>query len=307
MKRIVFFFMLLLILCGCAVAPPNLEKPQSNHGAEIDMGIQTRSPQPKSTISSQEKRDFYKIQVANKDLNIKKMMELVHGKKQLNLFKKEKKGRQIGQIDGVKHTWEKTENNGILYTNDRSAKEPDKKKARQEAQDFIERFNIKFNLSFSKDNEKKDEDGSYTFCYIQTWDGIKVMGNKTVYLPDNDEKPIHGSYIEVNVDETGIASIFLQQVFDVKKKVKSYQTGKDLIAQDKIVKAAKKHYENLYADLKETARMAIQDVAVIYMPYKENNTQYFIPVYEIAIGEKGRKESIYMLMDAVTAYVYYAQ
>lgn len=306
MKQIVFFCMLSFVLCGCAVISPISEETKSNRKTDIDMEIQTSSPEPDAEISSLEKEKYSKLEVVNKDIDAKKIMELIHNNKQLEFFKKRKGGEWTAQIDGINYTWEKT-GSSLIYTNDKKIKETDKEDARKFAEDFIKRFGDSLNLSYSKASENKDEDGCYTFCYVQICEGINVMGEKTIYLPNNTEKAIHGSYIEITVDGTGIVSLFLQQVFDVKRTVKSYQREKDFINENKILETAKKHYEKLYADLKEKAEMEIQDIRVIYMPYEEGNAQYFIPVYDVTIHEKARKEPICMMMDAVTAYVYYAQ
>ena len=321
MRRIMFLAVLSLVLCGCAIISNDSKVTKSSNETDIQIKFQTSTSNPNTTklqeassrpvsdISSPEKDmvNCSKFEVVNKDIDVKKIMKLLYEKKSLNSFKRGKTGEWVSQIDGVYHTWQKIENGGVIYFSDRKIEKTDKDKARRAAEDFIKRFCSNFNLSFIKESEKTDEDGCYTFCYAQTCEGIRVMGNKTVALPNNDEKSIHGSYIEVTIDGAGINSLFLQQAFDVKKTVKSYQAEKDFIVRDKILETAKKYYKKLYTDLKDKAEMEIQDIQIIYMPYIEGNVQYLIPVYDLSIKEESRKEPICMLMDTVTAYVYYAQ
>ena len=71
MKRIVFFCMLSFV-CGCAVTPPISEKVESNRKTDVNMEIQMSGPGPDSEISSLEKENYSKLEVENRDIDVKK-------------------------------------------------------------------------------------------------------------------------------------------------------------------------------------------------------------------------------------------
>ena len=179
---------------------------------------------------------------------------------------------------------------------------------------IMEEFLKQMEWDYSDDfTIKKLEDGSIDISCSLFCDGIKLMGDNSLFLEKDNENefPIMGFYVKLLVSGDRIYSATIEGIPNVKNKLQSYDVNKDLLQimdVEKIVQQYLAGDKNLQHLINADVKNIVMDIELIYMPYRDlsSNKNILIPVYEVCIKNRDESvnEEILLYIDAITGFMY---
>lgn len=304
MKKIMIISIVLvssIALRGCS-SNESTENSETKNNQTVNVDIE-------QGITERVEGSYSKFAVENQKLDVKSILKLLISEKEDSIDNMDM-GTEENTIEtnGIKHTWSLV-NNTFMYYNDKNIGIiEDKEKAENKASEFVKMLG--WDISNNTEITTGD-DGSLIYTYTLQHNGVELMGNYNVYLPDNDETPVQGAYIEIGIGKEGIIRVYISGILNFNDTIKSYDASKDFIDKEKLSKTVLTYYKEIYADLGEDikATLNIESFSIIYMPYREKKNIVLIPVYDVTLEKKinGNLQEAKMLIDAVDSYVYYAE
>ena len=171
--------------------------------------------------------------------------------------------------------------------------------------DFIR--HIGYQVAENPEFEEHDE-GPDSVYYCLTYEGVPILGRCNYYM-ENGEFAL-GEYIEVMMDGSGIAGVAMRNLYDVTAVLEEYP-AEALISKSRLEEVV--DYSR-YGDPKYRWIPRVKydyqtnGVELIYIPVLEEEKWVLLPAFCVSYsklrGEKVIDEARYMLIDAVSGYVY---
>lgn len=227
------------------------------------------------------------------------------------------------EIDGIKHIWylykSGSDCQGFRYYNKSSQKRALTREEALACSDaFIKQagFQVAEHAGILEQEHGDWEDTTfYDIIYTFQYEGVPIFGKGTINLKNGDENGFtYGKYIGISVNESGIWSVDLVNLFNPGAVLEEYQP-EDLISKNQLENVVDLAQTTFYQDFPDSERRSyrVESVELIYIPWLEKGKWVLLPAFSVKyitryVNDKGEIEESEdlkpMLIDAVSGYVY---
>lgn len=259
-------------------------------------------------VSSEVSETFYKLQVQKGTLDEAEICSMwipsFDAAKVISTSNAEGVAKQI-TVDGVTYSWIINENTFTGYCDRSDFSTADEETAKQLGAQFVENLGYQtHSVPFVSTDERGVINLKYTFQY----DGVEILGDKILYIGREDENGTRGTYLSLDICDSGIYSLYISNFMQITSIVATYQKDTDFIGNEQAISLTESYYDQLVGESGAySAQTDRTEIKIIYMPYLENGNSVLIPVYEVTALSSDGDSCFCAVLDALTGYVYSAQ
>lgn len=223
------------------------------------------------------------------------------------------------ELDGIKHTWYLGKK-GFGYSNDSSQKRAlTEKEALAYSDAFIKQagFQVAEHPTIlGQEHGMWENKAYYEITYEFQYKDVPILGESYIDLKNGDDENsfASGEFITISVNESGIWSVRLTNLFNPGAVLEEYQP-EDFISKNQLESIIDLARTSFYQELPNGERRSyrVESVELIYIPWLEKGNWVLLPAFSVNcislyINDKGEieesKQLNPMLIDAVSGYVY---
>ncbi len=327
-RRRIVFGMCLITLCfftftGCQKSG-NSDQEENTAGDNRESEFLTL--QPSQTSQSEDKSlpdyacsgTYYKLEMTPAVYDADAILEYLMPGIDRSRAQQDERGYYSIEIDNITHTWSlpaaDSEYNTFSYS--REDLDFSRMLTEQEARACSDDFIKHFGYQVAENSEFVErENGPCSVYYRLEYEGVLILGNESYTI---NQEPVHGEYIDVMMDGSGILSVRMINLYNVTAVLEEYP-AEELISSsqlDDIINLAMNASFQIL-DPKHEYSYRVKDIELIYIPAQEKEKWVLLPAFHVSYvqltdgevdlmdidGEAVETPGI-KIIDAVSGYVY---